>query len=143
MSTEQHTLGRLGISSQCPTIIKQYDELGESNVMIASVMGGETSGPGFPEAKATVLANARRIVACWNACHGISTEMLSLLEVGGLQHIAASTFDERMTVNQLLTCVEELVEAFGKDGHGGEYEDGECPVIDRARAAIAKARGQA
>ncbi len=28
---------------------------------------------------------------------------------------------------------------FCKDGHGGDFEDGEHPYVDKARAAIAKA----
>lgn len=40
---------------------------------------------------------------------------------------------------ELLEALEALVNDFGRDGYGGEFEDGECRVIDMARAAIARA----
>ena len=40
---------------------------------------------------------------------------------------------------ELLEALEALVNDFGQDGYGGEFEDGECRVIDMARNAIAKA----
>jgi len=46
-------------------------------------------------------AYARRIAACFNACSGISTDMLEIEGTGGLLHIAEATFPERMTVNHL------------------------------------------
>ena len=43
---------------------------------------------------------------------------------------------------ELLEALEALVNDFGRDGYGGELEDGECRVIDMARNAIAKAIGE-
>lgn len=40
---------------------------------------------------------------------------------------------------ELLEALKALVSDFGRDGYGGELEDGECRVIDMARAAIARA----
>jgi hypothetical protein len=45
--------------------------------------------------------------------------------------------------DELLELLKEMVRDFGVDGHGAEFEDGECLLIDRARAAIAKATGDA
>ena len=42
----------------------------------------------------------------------------------------------------LLNALEAVLNEFAKDGHGGEFEDGEHPYVDAARAAIAKATGQ-
>lgn len=42
---------------------------------------------------------------------------------------------------ELLEALIEMVRDFGVDGLGGEFEDGECKVVDKARAAIAKATG--
>ena len=43
---------------------------------------------------------------------------------------------------ELLEALEALVNDFGRDGYGGELEDGECRVIDMARNAIAQAIGE-
>lgn len=44
---------------------------------------------------------------------------------------------------ELLAALEEVLPYVNKDGYGYEFEEGECPVCDRARAAIAKAKGDA
>lgn len=41
----------------------------------------------------------------------------------------------------LVEALDEMLREFGVDGHGAEFEDGECRVVDRARAALAKAQG--
>lgn len=41
----------------------------------------------------------------------------------------------------LVEALDEMLREFGVDGHGAEFEDGECMVVDRARAALAKAQG--
>ena len=40
---------------------------------------------------------------------------------------------------ELLEALKAVLNEFAKDGHGGEFEDGEHPYVDTARAAIAKA----
>lgn len=40
---------------------------------------------------------------------------------------------------QLLEFAQFVIEKWGDDGYGGEFEDGESEVIDKARAVIAKA----
>jgi hypothetical protein len=42
---------------------------------------------------------------------------------------------------ELLEFAQFVVKEWGYDGHGGEFEDGESEVIDKARAVIAKATG--
>lgn len=42
---------------------------------------------------------------------------------------------------ELLIALNDVLSEFAKDGHGGEFEDGEHPYVDAARAAIAKATG--
>ena len=44
---------------------------------------------------------------------------------------------------ELLAALKELVNDFGRDGYGVEFEDGECRVIDMARAVIASVEGGA
>ena len=75
--------------------------------------------------------NARRIVACVNACDGISTEVLeSITDVG--DSIAARFRFRNEVEKELLEALEELVAEFGV-----------CGLTDKARAAIAKATGDA
>lgn len=89
-------------------------------------------------------ANARRIAACVNACEGVRTEHLEnnlpIVELVG-RHSEALREIEALKADQaeLLEALEALVNDFGRDGYGGEFEDGECRVIDMARAAIARA----
>lgn len=42
----------------------------------------------------------------------------------------------------LLEALQAMLEAFGKNGLGGEYDPGEVPAIDLALAATAKALGE-
>lgn len=93
---------------------------------------------------ANLEANARRIAACVNACEGVRTEHLEnnlpIVELAG-RHSEALREIEALKADQaeLLEALKALVNDFGRDGYGGEFEDGECRVIDTARAAIAKA----
>jgi len=43
---------------------------------------------------------------------------------------------------ELFEALDEMLREFGVDGHGAEFEDGECMVVDRARAALAAATGE-
>ena len=88
--------------------------------------------------------DARRISACLNACEGVSTDRLEnnlpIVELVG-RHSEALCEIEALKTGQaeLLEALEALVNDFGRDGYGVEFEDGECRVIDMARAAIARA----
>ena len=93
---------------------------------------------------ANLEANARRIAACVNACEGVRTEHLEnnlpIVELAG-RHSEALREIEALKADQaeLLEALKALVNDFGRDGYGVEFEDGECRVIDMARAAIARA----
>jgi len=86
--------------------------------------------------------DARRIVACWNACDGVDTEWLE--ECGGpewtrsfsLPHWAKDHEELAAQRNELLEALEELL---------NEADDGIAtnPITrGKARAAIAKAKGE-
>lgn len=82
--------------------------------------------------------DARRIVACWNACEGLSTEAIeTIAALGGVLHkmpVAAGLVVQR---DELLNALRELVEA---------VEDNERDSLRElivAHAAIAKATGEA
>lgn len=84
MSDAKHTPGELW-----------WDEV---NARIRSVTGRDTGGLGIALARAVrgemgpteYEANARRLVACWNACQGLSTEAL---EGGLIQRALAALQD--------------------------------------------------
>ena len=62
----------------------------------------------FPD---DAMANAHRIVACVNACAGISTTGLEIAGFGGLHHIAEATFEQRMARNEIIRQRDELLAA--------------------------------
>jgi hypothetical protein len=61
MSEIKHSEGPWGMSSESPRIIKQYDSLGETNVIIGSASAYPKSG--FFPSDEVALANARLICA--------------------------------------------------------------------------------
>lgn len=74
----EHTPGPWRVSGS-RYIKRDFSGIGladDSGQMIASVPGGQTSGPFFIESNEECDANARRIVACVNACEGVPTELL-------------------------------------------------------------------
>lgn len=71
-------------------------------------------------------ANARRLVACWNACEGISTTEIEAAARSGLIAYA---------LQQVMKALKEVAEIFGEDWREGSTAR---RLGDRARAAIAK-----
>lgn len=57
----KHTLGPWGISSESPTIVKAFDEFGETRIIVGSASGYKDS-PCFPS-DATAAANAQLMAA--------------------------------------------------------------------------------
>lgn len=87
---------------------------------------------------AVTYANARRIVACVNACDGISTECLETRLVDPFTSVRGLT-EQR---DELLAALKEYIEAAdetvrGEDGVAAMLRFGEADKA--ARAAIAKA----
>lgn len=88
-------------------------------------------------------ADARRIVACVNACAGIDTSELELSKTTGLNNMAAvhSSFPERLYAieqqrDELLAALKSLCGlAVHRGGHLDEYK----AAVQDARAAITKA----
>jgi len=112
----KHTPGPWGISSESPRIIKQYDSLGETNLIIASASGGINSGPCFPNIKEEVDANAARIVSCVNACDGVAEPetypLAKMLSLADSQRKACFEYERR--VDELLTTLKDLTDACGQ-----------------------------
>jgi hypothetical protein len=80
-------------------------------------------------------ANARRIVACVNACAGIPTEQLEIEP-----YIGSVSYKMRMQAekqrDELLSALEELANGYAGNG----WDVGLVPRIEKARAAIAKVK---
>ncbi len=82
-------------------------------------------------------ANARRLVACWNACEGISTEALEIERgmTGAVEKLLIRKMEVEAQRDELLAALEWVLPLI---------EDYDGPDSDEAkatRAAIAKAKG--
>ena len=80
--------------------------------------------------------NLRRLVACWNACEGISTDVL---EMGRMSPDAFQVEESR--ADRAESQRDELLEAL-VDLVAFYPPDSEDAVVTAARAAIAKATGE-
>ena len=133
--SKQHTQGKLKVVSTyaIPEIRDQEDHF----VFAA----GSASPQSF--------VDARRLVACWNACEGISTDLLENLTLTG-DTIAARLKLRDATERELAAQRDELLEALTQTLAQcliwqGEPNEWSCSihkaVVEQARAAIAKAEG--
>lgn len=80
--------------------------------------------------------NARRIVACVNACKGIETNMLEVLPMGFRDH--AMTMDR---IAELENCLQETLKALKEastltDNEGSDYTEEYGPVIEKAESVL-------
>ena len=96
-------------------------------------------GESGPVAIASGKENARRIVACVNACAGIPTDDLEACPDRGLFHLADHANQLVIQRDELLAALENLLKA--ADLFFAENE-GLCGR-EQARAAIASAKGGA
>ncbi len=88
-------------------------------------------------------ANARRLVACWNACEGLSTEALEAYGDKRKHPFKDLFLDMEQKENELLAALKVLVPILGEwheenPDHVGHKE---VPALKVARAAIAKVEG--
>lgn len=106
--------------------------------------------PCEPEREGEALANARRLAACWNACEGLSTDLLVAMD--GSYKTAVDGFHTqgmlRMQMQQerdaLLTALERVCAAWPKVGGDGDpYGVWMNSAIEEAQTAIAAANGGA
>ena len=86
-------------------------------------------------------ANARRLVACWNACECFSTEMLegamSAVVQGGFVGLWSSYCDKKSEAEDLRSQRDELLAALKV----AEESVGDSKSLEIVRAAIAKVEG--
>jgi hypothetical protein len=96
-----------------------------------------------PQADGEDEANARRLVACWNACDEVSTEFLELLanfpdnQVKAYENLEAQR-------NELLKELESIANANPKnwDAPFNDTASFQAWAQSRASAAIAKVKGE-
>lgn len=84
------------------------------------------------------IEDARRIVACVNACAGLPTEQLESSPPGGILNGVAGLIAQR---NELLAALEII--AASEEFHGDSFVCDFGTLQGVARAAIAKAKGGA
>lgn len=117
----QHTPGKLRIDEYGGIVTPDGEKLELTGVSMPC---------GHVPKDAECHANARRLVACWNACEGIETDELEKIRLDDLPVLCA--------VPELQSAMEALAE-FWRNGtpvHPGSE------VANDALAAIAAARGE-
>lgn len=131
MST-QHAQGRLTACTPSDTL---HAIRNARDCIVADV--------GYSGTTTVDTANARRLVACWNACEGLSTEKLENIDMlGGTLAGRFEAFHARE--RELMDVRDELLEALKVLHHRYVQCIGnEGPEALAARAAIAKAEGGA
>lgn len=124
MLNAQHTQGRLkALNLYATPEIRDQEE-----IFVAAV------GDGLPRS----VSNARRLVACWNACIDFPTADLESCPDGGLFHLAAHANELAIQRDELLALLKEtdrLYSTYAIKANGG-MEVGRW--INSVRAAIAK-----
>lgn len=87
------------------------------------------------QTKDKMFANARRIVACVNACAGIPIEILEQNKTGGLTWSFANALDLTMQRNELLTALKEIAEeTYDQWSNGAKAKEIALAAIEKAEA---------
>lgn len=132
MSTDKHTKGLLQVNSRDRSQICDTDGAGRGCAPVAVMQG-------MPAEK---VDNARRMVACWNACDGLSTKVI--------ENIVLTDGSIKPRLQALVSSRDELLEILLELSKGfiGRYVDDErsdCEIDAhqeewerKAVAAIAK-----
>jgi hypothetical protein len=123
-----HTQGKLGFD--------QYGSIKTSRGETLS-LDGVSMPCGYVPSEHIGKKNARRLVACWNACDGISTEALEMAAaLGGLRDVSpgAAVFSQR---DELLAALKDMLSWLDDGNRDISYA---CLIdVKNARAAIARA----
>lgn len=135
----KHTPGPWFISRPYQTL---YIESRIAGGMIQEVAAIGPNANGWSESE----ANARRIVACVNACESFSTEMLegamSAVVQGGFVGLWSNYCDKKSEAEDLRAQRDELLAALLHiEGAAMDVSCERASIRDAARAAIAKATG--
>lgn len=128
MSTPQHTQGLLAVNPLQLNQIATAD--GAFEVAMVTVLH---------PAQVTV-DNARRLVACWNACVAIPTDDLEECPEGGLFHLADHANQLAIQRDELLDELRNIADADPSKWDAEVHDQFQQWAQSRARAAISKAK---
>jgi hypothetical protein len=116
MNAEQHTSGKLqAIHGGYLTIVGTGESIGRCGI----------HGPW--------MENARRLAACWNACQGLSTELLEGITTGG--DTLLDRFEQREKIERKLKTALHII-AVSEEHHGETVVCDFDTLQSVARAAI-------
>ena len=111
--------------------------------LLSLLANGEQTSPGQ-------IANFRRLVACWNACEGLSTESLERMPGTFAQAMAADFLDlwaqyadAKAQRDELLEALRGMLALDEEHHQRGDCDDDVCAEVRKALAAIAKVTGEA
>jgi len=132
----EHTKGRLRQGGKGRDLLMESDKGTVAGVI--REMGEYVEGTiGYGESR----ANARRLVACWNTCEGISTEDLEGVQPGETaqltMNIVSATLDARQERDELIEALREIADLYEK----ARIDGGATTVsitINNARALLAR-----
>lgn len=130
-----HTQGKLSIS-EVGSGLEAEDEQENVVFQIKAVLDGVLHEKG--------KSNTRRLVACWNACEGISTEILeeSVVKPTLSDHTDAIAAQR----DELLAALEGMLDRYVSLANSGDAGNWDCEEEDEviaARQAIANVKGEA
>lgn len=123
--SEKHTQGRLAIYHQTKPSSQRIEIHDVASNAVAKVFVDTSCSDRHDQSH----ANARRLVACWNACEGISTERLEDLGRPLLKHLigcderAARQVKERDELQATLQTAVHRIEDMLKDDDGQAFKE--------------------
>jgi len=109
----EQTRGRL-------RIVDERDEEFAGSVIVQDGTGNMVADCNIfgPLSEEVCLANARRLVACWNACEGIGTEALEATLVSDIDEMGAQAINDRSELIGALQMAEGWLRPSGASkGH--------------------------
>lgn len=87
--------------------------------------------------------NARRLVACWNACDGVPVEVLEAQQSGGLPWNVADQIEQLVQRDELLDSIKTYLEVYENHGKKPGWIGRVYDAKARLLKAIANATGRA
>lgn len=134
-----HTEGRWEVSED-KIRIQAYHRAGRQTIAYTFVRGKDG---GCNQTEAVAEANARRIVACVNACAGLPTEPLERLVAGGGRLVAADFIVDAMDsqLEQAETQRDDLLKALERLANAAFSRDVSTGDVSSLIAAQAELRG--
>lgn len=143
----EHYSGLLKLAEQCPWTVDHEDGHDSTTQSIATetgrtvvlVVNDDTRRP-MAMHEAELDANARRLVACWNACEGLPTDFIEGRRFADLEIV----MDVQRQRDDLLAALEHLVTVTAPDVNGqiGAQEE-HAAALANATALIAAAKAGA